>query len=174
LRKQLPKDDDEDAPDPVDDPEGYEDYVERRVEGKIYVKRMETSRDAMLEHKEYGADYAEMEKLFVYLANTEDSNLAQKMNESSDPALFAYQTAKKYQEQIRKDAIGDKDGDDDGDGKQAEDDDSSEPSKADKRNKSATDVPDLTKSTAEGSNSKEAEKDDDPEDMNEMFSDQEY
>lgn len=87
-------------PDPIDDPEGYEKWVENKValeyqqkQQQQWAEKAEAAREkAMMEH----ADYLEMEKAFYVLANTYDNNLVNEMMNAEDPANFAYGKAKEY------------------------------------------------------------------------------
>lgn len=83
---------DNDAPDPAEDPEGYKKWVRDNVSKELtnerYEKSIETAKDKY-------ADYDEMETTFRILAS-KDKSLAEKMHNSPDPAEFAYQTGKAY------------------------------------------------------------------------------
>lgn len=81
---------DEEAPDPVDDPEGYEKYLRGKWEKEQWQKTVNRSRERMIEKH---PDYEEKEKHFLFLAN-QDPELARQMNDDPDPALFAYNKAK--------------------------------------------------------------------------------
>lgn len=82
------------APDPVEDPDGYKAYVKNQAEAEMILGRIEQSRQRMLEST---PDYEEMERTFLYL-NTLNPELAKQMNASHDPAKFAYETAVQYRE----------------------------------------------------------------------------
>jgi len=88
---------DQEAPDPIIDPEEYETYLK----GKWEKERQETiankSRDRMIEKH---SDYEEKEKVFMFLSS-QDKSLVDEMWESSDPGLFAYEKANAYQEEQR-------------------------------------------------------------------------
>lgn len=81
--------DDEEAPDPTDDPDGYEKYLRTKWEREQWAERANKSRDRMLEKH---SDYEEKERHFLFLAN-QDPELIKQMNEDPDPAAFAYTKA---------------------------------------------------------------------------------
>jgi hypothetical protein len=81
---------DEHAPNPIDDPEGHEKYLRTKWEKERAAKVTEESRARMLET---APDYEEYEKLFLAMARS-DTSLVEKLNNHSDPAKFAYETAK--------------------------------------------------------------------------------
>lgn len=135
------------VPDPIEDPQGYAQYMEDKSNLDALRVKVNLSRDLMLDLKE---DYAEKEQVFVELAKT-NPFLVQQMNASPNPAKFAYKTAvehlevQKYKdpkfkdelkEQIRKELLAELQEKGEKPGK-----------------KSALDVPDLTKATAAGKNS---------------------
>ncbi len=78
------------APDPVADPEGYKAHVRSQLELENRTKIADKSREAMLESH---PDYEVMEKHFMTLAMA-DPSLAQKIKDHHDPARFAYDYAK--------------------------------------------------------------------------------
>lgn len=147
LESQLKKEPETKVPDPVEDPEGYKNYMEDSRHLDALKVKVSLSRDVMLDLKE---DYAEKENVFVELAR-KNPFLVQQMNASPNPAKFAYQTAVEHleteklrdpkyketlKEEIRKEILAEL---------------KAEPAK-DKK-KSALDVPDLTQATAAGKNS---------------------
>lgn len=71
-------------PDPNDDPEGYAQF--------LVATRIEQSRDLLMATDGYD-DFADMEAHFVQMAQS-NPQLAVQMNQSRNPALFAYQAAK--------------------------------------------------------------------------------
>jgi len=154
---------DEEAPDPAEDPEAYETYVKAKVEKELYEKNINASREKMMEDHE---DYVEVEKDFMFLANR-DQNLIKEMNDSPDPARYAYEKAKAYteakEEEIRAKILAEAQGD-----KVVEEEELSE---SEKRNKLATQVPDLTKAAAKGVNSEPLETD---EALGDMFGDSKF
>lgn len=81
---------DEEAPDPTDDPEGYEKHLRAKWERERWQQVANQSRERMLEKQ---SDYEEKEKHFLYLAS-QDPELVKQMNEDPDPAAFAYNKAK--------------------------------------------------------------------------------
>lgn len=88
LRKAAPKD--EQAPDPLDDPEGYKNYLRSQWENERITEATNKSRERMLETT---PDYEEMEKHFTMLAMA-DPSLVQQLKTHHDPAKFAYDYAK--------------------------------------------------------------------------------
>lgn len=144
------------VPDPIEDPQGYTQYMEDKSNLDALRVKVNLSRDLMLDLKE---DYSEKEQVFVELAKA-NPFLIQQMNASPNPAKFAYQSAvehlevQKYKdpkfkdelkEQIRKELLEEM--------KQEKGEKQEKPGK-----KSALDVPDLTKATAAGKNSDTAVK----------------
>jgi len=97
LRRQVPVNDE--APDPYEDIDKYNAYIRNQTEQEIYqrmeqqrLQNLEFSRSKMLEQHQ---DYDEMEQIFSIMTAT-NMELVDKMNMSSDPAKFAYDTAKSY------------------------------------------------------------------------------
>ena len=88
LRELEPPD--EEAPDPTDDPEGYEKHLRQKWEKEQWEKTATQSRERMIERH---SDYEEKERHFMVLAQG-DPDLVRQMNESHDPAAFAYEQAK--------------------------------------------------------------------------------
>ncbi len=145
----------ENVPDPIDDPEGYAKYVEGKNNLNALRVKVNLSRDIMLDAKD---DYVEKEQVFVELAKA-SPYLVQQMNASPNPAKFAYQTATDYlevqkmrdpkyqeelEERVREKVLKEL-------GVQPE-------GKKKSGKKSGLDVPDLSKATAAGKNSDNAEK----------------
>ena len=143
-------------PDPIDDPEGYVKYNEKRFSAEAFRTKANLSRDVMIDTKD---DYIEKEAIFVKLAK-ERPYLKQQMMEHPNPAKFAYNTAlehleiEKYRDpdyreklkaELREEILKEKGG---------------KPAK-----KSALDVPDLTKAAAAGKNSDSVEKEETLDDM---------
>lgn len=81
---------DEEAPDPTDDPEGYEKYLRAKWEKEQWEKTANRSREKAMETH---PDYEEKERHFLFLAS-QDPELVRQMNEDPDPASFAYTKAK--------------------------------------------------------------------------------
>lgn len=148
LEAKLTKIEPEKVPDPVEDPEGYKQYMEDSRHLDALKVKVSLSRDVMLDLK---TDYAEKENVFVELAR-KNLFLVQQMNASPNPAKFAYQTAVEHlettklrdpkyketlKEEIRKEILAEL--------------------KGTARKKSALDVPDLTQATAAGKNSDKTE-----------------
>jgi len=139
---------DDNAPDPAEDPAAYERYVEDKMAIKLHKKRLNDSMDAAsLEH----ADYREKEKIFMVLSGYDES-LIDQMNNSPNPAQFAYEKGKAYLEdqrvKIEAELLAAAKGNEVIE---------KEPSDSDKRKEQALSVPDLTKATASGGNSTPAE-----------------
>jgi len=79
-----------DSPDPFEDPEGYKEHLRNEIRAEYRKDMISKSRQKILSEK--GEDYLAKEKVFMELAE-ENPNLVQKMNESWDPAQFAYDQA---------------------------------------------------------------------------------
>ena len=82
---------DDNAPDPVDDPEGYRKFVKAQAQNELRTELADTSRANMLEAH---ADYEEKEKYFTLMV-AQDPSLGDKLKVHPDPARFAYETASK-------------------------------------------------------------------------------
>lgn len=154
-------DKDEQAPDPVEDPEGYKAYVKQQAKDELVNERIETSRNEMLaKHK----DYEKMELAFATL-KAQDESLHQQMLDHPKPAEFAYKKAKEYYKSIRdeveKEILA----------KMQTKVDTKEETEAQKRKKSAVEMPNLTQAASKGSNSTPVEQE---VGLNDMFSDQTY
>jgi len=147
-----------DAPDPVDDPDGFKEHVRKTVIGEERTKRFDASRETALETYD---DYEKMETTFKFLAS-QDETLVTNINANTDPSKYAYDTAKAYlqaqKDELRAEILGEA-------GVQPV---KKEPTKAELRNKSAVAVPNLTNATAAGANSVPVVKMDD---VDEMFGD---
>jgi len=79
-------------PDPIDDPTGAANYDKGELENSFYKTKISLSQSVMRSlHK----DYNEMEKEFMKLAEN-DLHLSQQLRQSSNPAEFAYKTAKAH------------------------------------------------------------------------------
>lgn len=81
----------QDLPDPFDDPTGYAKALEARNERHQLATRITISQEMMRDKHQ---DYDERELQFVELAKN-DPGLIAKMQQSSNPAKFAYETAVK-------------------------------------------------------------------------------
>lgn len=146
LRELEPAD--EEAPDPTDDPEGYEKYLRTKWEREQWQKTANRSRDRMIETH---PDYAEKEQHFLFLAN-QDPSLVQKMNDDPDPAAFAYKTAKESldkQEKAIEDRVIERLR------KEGKLKESEKSGKSDKTAEAASKVSDLTSATGAGKNTGE-------------------
>lgn len=93
LQNQVnnPKEEEE-IPDPIDDPVGYKDYVKNSLKQEMFAERVNETR---IEMEAKHDDYLEMEQKFIELSN-DDPKLAKQLRQSSNPAKFAYDTAKRY------------------------------------------------------------------------------
>jgi len=90
LKSQLPQDDD--APDPMEDLEGYNAYQRTKWEKEALQERIEKSRNKMLEEK---PDYTDLENIFMVLS-AQTPSLVEELNIHPDPARFAYEKGKAY------------------------------------------------------------------------------
>lgn len=129
-------------PDPVEDPEG----AHNSLKGLILQERINLSREMLIDSK---PDYLELEKVFVELAK-QNPSLVQQMNESPNPAKFAYTKAKEHTEY--QDFLKTKDSEDYKafleSKKKAESEKELEETPEEKRKKSAVKVPDLVNATS--------------------------
>lgn len=80
----------EEAPDPLEDPEGFAAYQEQQA----FQTNVNVSRRYAMRHLD---DYEEKEAEFVRRAQL-DATLVAEMNESEDPAMFAYEKGKAFLE----------------------------------------------------------------------------
>lgn len=133
---------DANEPDPVEDPQGYKEYIKAKVLKEEREERINDSRSNALEKYE---DYLEKEKVFMFLAS-QDPKLVEKMNASNDPAKFAYDQAQTYQQEQREAIRAEIEA-------ELKSSEEVKPSKAEVRKKNAVEMPDLTKAAAIGSNS---------------------
>lgn len=78
-------------PDPIDDPEGYAKALQVRNDRNQLATRITLSQELM---RDKHADYEEREAQFAELAKTDPSLVAQ-LQQASNPAKFAYETAVK-------------------------------------------------------------------------------
>ena len=164
LKGQLPQDE-LDAPDMYDDPEGYKRWVREQVRTEDLNERISTSRAQMLEAEE---DYGVMEQTFMILAG-KDSTLIDKMQASPEPAKFAYDTAKEFanterqklKDEVRKELLAE----------QGKSDPDPELTEEQKRNKSAVETPNLATAAATEKNTVHVESD---EGLDEVFADIKY
>jgi hypothetical protein len=157
------------APDPIDDPEGYTKHQETEVEQALLKERKNLSRSLMMEVKD---DYMDKEKAFLELVGydeetgeiTKNHHLVQQMDQSENPAKFAYDAATdhletlmlkdpKYIESLVEKRLKEK---------LAE-------LQANGGKKSATDVPDITTAAAAGNNSEKQVKE--VSEINDVFDD---
>lgn len=138
----------ETAPDPIEDPEGYAEYLEARSDKSSLETRIAISRDVWMDAKD---DYLEKEKVFMGLVadsegNIADESLHKKFLASKNPAKFAYDHATEHQrlEVLRSP---------DYEAKLRAKIEAELLAKVQPSGKRAVDVPDLTKATDSGSNS---------------------
>lgn len=141
------------VPDPIEDPEGYAKHLEVQNGRNEFKTKIALSRDLMLDAKE---DFIEKEKVFISLVadeegNITDESLFRKFQNAPNPARFAYNHAKEhldiqelkspdYREKLRAEIRAEVEAELKG-----------------KKPVSATEVPNLTKATAAGSNSEKVE-----------------
>ena len=103
LEEKLEEAEKNKAPDPVTDPEGYEQYRE----SKELTSKIELTQDLM---RDLHSDYDEKEKTFLSLVSKEvdgeikitDETLYRKFITSANPAKFAYQHAKAHEDYLEK------------------------------------------------------------------------
>jgi hypothetical protein len=100
LQKQLDEMNQKPAPDPIDDPAGFQQHqtdqmtAERETRSKERLEdRMEMSRMLVMSVKE---DYEDIEKVFLAEAQ-ENPVLARKLSEAPNPAMFAYEQGLRIQ-----------------------------------------------------------------------------
>lgn len=77
-------------PDPIEDPEGYKRAITASVQNDIFQQRVEATQTELRAQKE---DYDDMVNHFQTMVQS-DNSLAQKLRKASNPAQFAYETAK--------------------------------------------------------------------------------
>lgn len=162
LRAQKTEKTEEKVPDPIEDPEGYKNFMDNSQKRESLSIKINLSRDIMLDSH---TDYEEVEKTFIDLAKA-NPFLVHQMNASPNPARFAYKTAKehleiqqlkdpKYREkleaELREKILSEM-----------------KDKRPDKKKTSAVQVPDLTKATAVASNTSPVEK---LEDLNDILRD---
>lgn len=158
LKSQIPQT--EQKPDMYEDPEGYEAYVEAKVEEKFLAKkiedeneRLEKSRNNMIENH---TDYLDVEDVFMFRSRN-NKTLVDEMLASVDPAKFAYEKGKAYlkeqKDALRAELLAENSED------------------IDKPTSKKTVAPSLASATDAGSNTVQVEKE---ESMDEMFGDQKY
>lgn len=82
----------EEAIDPVADPEGFRAQLLSQVKTMTQADRISMSRSLMIDAKE---DYAEMEQVFLGMVE-KDPSLATKMRDADNPAKFAYEQAQQH------------------------------------------------------------------------------
>lgn len=81
-------------PDPLDDPEGYARWHQQQTSQQLANVKLDLSRDMM---RSLHDDYDQKEAEFVEMAR-QNPVLAQQLQQSSNPARFAYETAAKAAE----------------------------------------------------------------------------
>jgi hypothetical protein len=90
-QQQAPK---QEMPDVFDDQKAFVDSIRSEYQQQIHSAKLEIARDMMSEAHD---DYEEMEAQFIEIAKG-NPMLAAEARKASNPAKFAYQQAKKYQE----------------------------------------------------------------------------
>lgn len=150
LRSMMPE---QQPPDMYEDPQGYEQFIRNQERDRMqqqqqqqYMARLETSRSGMLEKH---ADFPQMEQLFLVIASN-NPGLVSSMQNSADPAAFAYEAAKAYRDEALQRAQGTPE--------------QTQPEPVKQR-------PNLATATAQATTGIQAEKD---ETLEEMFADQSY
>ena len=141
------------VPDPIEDPEGYASHLRAENGRNEFKTKIALSRDLMIDTRE---DFIEKEKVFMGLVadeegNITDESLFRKFQNAPNPARFAYNHAKEHLEvlELKSPEYREK--------LKAEIRAEVEAELKGKKPKSATEVPDLTKATAAGSNSEKVE-----------------
>lgn len=81
------------APDPIEDPEGYAAYVKNQTASIQSAMRIELSQEMM---RQSHADYDEKEAAFLELAESNPALISQ-LQQSTNPAKFAYDTVVKHE-----------------------------------------------------------------------------
>lgn len=145
LKETYEKQEDTQAPDPVEDPEGYKEYLRAQITGEERMNRIIASQEDMrLKH----SDYDEMEAIFTKMAVL-DPKLVDELNSHPKPAQFAYEKATEFMDSMRPKTE----------------------TKEQKRKESAVKVPDLTKATTKVSNTTPVAK---KQEFDALFADQSY
>jgi len=148
----------QEAPDPVKDPDGYKLFITQQVESDAITNRINDSRTKMIsEH----VDYEDKEIVYNVL-RAKDPSLHEQLVKHPDPARFAYETAVKYESEQRAKI-------------EAEILSSTKTNTVkddpvDQNKQRAANAPDLIGATAVGRNTDNIEQDN-PSDVNELFSD---
>lgn len=88
LQQQQP------APDLLDDQQGYADHIQQQVDGKIRNVTIQMSQEMMRSQHE---DYDQVEDKFMQMVS-DDPSLQIKLQESEHPAKFVYETVKKAEQ----------------------------------------------------------------------------
>lgn len=83
-------------PDANEDPEGAASYLQQQMQGEVWKVKAGLSRSMVASQK---ADYAEREAEFIEMA-ADNPDLVRQMYNSENPALFAYETARKHKEYL--------------------------------------------------------------------------
>lgn len=155
---------DEEAPDPAEDPEGYEQHLRQKWERERWQETANRSRERMLEQHD---DYEAKERQFLQMAAA-DPDLTRQMHESPDPAAFAYEKATEQltaQEQAVEQRVIARLREE-GRLKEPGQKSSEEPEKGKSKADAASKVSDLTSSAGAGNNSEETVREStDPEDI---------
>lgn len=94
LERKLAEVEQKPLPDAIDDPEGFSNALRSELATTAFSIKTELSQDLM---RELHDDYDEKEAVFMELAQ-DNPSLVQELREASNPARFAYETAKKHEE----------------------------------------------------------------------------
>lgn len=142
------------APDPIEDPDGYQKHVKEESDKSAVALKTSISRQVFMKLHD---DYAEMEKVFMDMVGfdsesktaTKNIHLVHEMNEAELPAEYVYSKAKEHLEiqNLRNPAYIEK----------IKAEAREEGRKEALKKKSAIQVPDLTNATASGKNSMKVE-----------------
>lgn len=153
-------DQDDNEPDPAEDPEGFKEYTRKKAKHELIMTSRNTSRDKMVESH---PDFTEKEDIFLVLAGS-NPNLVTEMDESGNPAKFAYEKGKEWEdtqrEKLKAQIVAN-----------AKDEVIEETSEEEGRKETALKVPDLTKAASVGANSDPAEIDN-RDNLKDVFDDQ--
>lgn len=142
---------DEEEPDPAEDPEAFKVYVQKKTQTDFRNDIVSNSRDRVMDT--HSDDAIEMFNHFRLLS-AGNKEIIEEYNNHPDPAQFAYDKGKERSDGIYAKALEQAKAELKGEGKDPKDE---EPDEAQKRKDAAAEGPDLTGSTAVGSNSEPLE-----------------
>ena len=94
TQAQLEQQQQQPAPDLLDDQQGYADHIQQQVDGKIRNVTIQMSQEMMRSQHE---DYDQAEDKFMQMVS-DDPSLQIKLQESEHPADFVYETVKKAEQ----------------------------------------------------------------------------